>query len=93
MTCSSLPQALGRAWPNSVVHDSNELDRSWPHSASTAPEAYGLTACGSAAGDARDCRRRNAAAAVMQMRPPSVVSGTAGSSPFGCSPFGRLGWL
>ncbi len=34
-----------------------------------------------------------AEAAVMQVRPLSVVSGTAGSSPFGRSPFGPLGWL
>ena len=47
----------------------------------------------SAVGRARDCRRSDAPAAVMQVRPLSVVSGTAGSSPFGQSPFGDPGWL
>jgi hypothetical protein len=47
----------------------------------------------STAGVARDCRRSEAGAAVMQVRPLSVVSGTAGSSPFGQSPFGDPGWL
>ena len=47
----------------------------------------------SMAGGARDCRRSDAIAAVMQVRPLSVSSGTAGSSPFGCPPFGGLGWL
>ena len=93
MPRSSLPQALCRTWPNSVVHGSNELDRSWPHSATAAPETYGPTPGASAAGGARDCRRSDARAVVMQVRPLSVVSGAAGSSPFGCSPFGRSGWL
>jgi hypothetical protein len=47
----------------------------------------------SAARGARDCRRSNGHAAVMQVRPLSVSSGIAGSSPFGRSPFGPLGWL
>ena len=47
----------------------------------------------STAATARDCRRSGAGAAVMQVRPLSVVSGTAGSSPFGQSPFGDPGWL
>jgi len=51
------------------------------------------TAGTSTAGGARDCRRSDAVAAVMQVRPLSVSSGTAGSSQFGCSPFGRSGWL
>jgi len=93
MPCSALPQALGRAWPNSVVHGSNELDCSWPHSATPAPETYGLTPGAPAAGGARDCRRRNARAALMQVRPLSVGSGAAGSSPFGCSSVGRSGWF
>ena len=42
---------------------------------------------------ARDCRRGDGRAAVMQVRPLSVVSGTARSSPFGRSPFGASGWL
>jgi len=87
----SLSQAFGGAWPNSVVHGSNELDRSRPRSATPAPETYGPTPGASAAGGARDCRRGDAFAAVMQVRPLSVVSGVAGSSPFGCSPFGRSG--
>lgn len=41
----------------------------------------------------RDCARSDAIAAVMQVRPLSVVSGTADSSPFGQSPFGDPGWL
>ena len=40
---------------------------------------------------ARDCRRSSASAAVMQVRPLPVASGTAGSSLFGRSPFGTLG--
>ena len=47
----------------------------------------------STAGGARDCRRSDAVAAVMQVRPLSVVSGIAGSSPFGRSAFGWSGWL
>jgi len=93
MLCSSLLQALSRAWADSLVHGAEVVGRSWPHSAGAATETYTLTASASAAGGARDCRRRNAGAAVMQVRPPSVVSGVAGSSPFGRSPFGRSGWL
>lgn len=52
-----------------------------------------LTVGTSAARPARDCRRSDCRADVMQVRPPSVVSGTAGSSPFGQSPFGDPGWL
>ena len=47
----------------------------------------------STAGVARECRRSEARAAVMQVRPLSVVSGIAGSSPFGRAAFGPLGWL
>ena len=47
----------------------------------------------STAGSRRDCRRSDAIAAVMQVRPLSVVSGIAGLSPFGRSAFGPLGWL
>ena len=93
MPCSSFPQALCRAWPDSVVHRSEVVRRSWPPRASAAPEAYGLTPSASAAANARDCRLGNAGAAVMQVRPLSVVSGAAGSSPFGRSAFGRSGWL
>jgi hypothetical protein len=52
-----------------------------------------LTGRPSAAGPARDCRRRSALAAVMQVRPLSVSSGIAGLSPFGRSAFGPLGCL
>lgn len=55
--------------------------------------AYRLTGSTSAAATARDCRRSDAIAAVMQVRPLSVSSGTAGWSPFGRSAFGPLGWL
>ena len=55
--------------------------------------AYQLAGSRSAAGRSRDWRRSNAIAAVMQVRPLSVVSGTAGSSPFVRSPFGTSGWL
>ena len=47
----------------------------------------------SAARCVRDCGHRSASAAVMQVRPLSVVSGTAGWSLFGRSTFGLLGWL
>jgi len=93
MPCSPLPQALSRAWPNSVVHQSKMVGRNESLSAGRAPGTYGLTPGAPAAGDARDCHRRIARAAVMQVRPLSAVSGEAGSSPFGCSPFGRSGWL
>ena len=93
MPCSSLCQALCRTWPDSVVHRSKVVGRNGPLSAGGAPETYGLTPGASATGGARDCRRRNARAAVMQVRPLSVVSGAAGSSPFGRSPFGRSGGL
>ena len=56
-------------------------------------EARQRAARTSAAGPARDCRRSDARAAVMQVRPLSVSSGIAGSSPFGRSPFGGLAWL
>jgi hypothetical protein len=47
----------------------------------------------SAAGGARDCHRSDAIAAVMQVRPLSVVSGTAGSRPFGRLAFADSVWL
>ena len=56
-------------------------------------EARWPTPGASRAEHARDCRRGNGRVAVMQVRPLSVVSGTAGSSPFGRSPFGASGWL
>ncbi len=93
MHCTSPRQALNQACPNSLAHGSNKLGRSWPQRPRTAPETYGLTPGASAAGDARDCRRGDGRAALMQVRPLSVVSGVAGSSPFGCAALGRSGWL
>ena len=93
MPCSSYRQAPSRAWPNSLAHGWRALGRSRPHRLRTAPETYRPTSNASASGRARDCRRSDGRAAVMQVRPLSVVSGAAGSSPFGCSPFGRSGWL
>ena len=58
-----------------------------------ARKARQRTACTSAAGPARDGRRSDARAAVMQVRPLSVVSGLSGWSPFGRPPFGTSGWL
>lgn len=52
-----------------------------------------LTGGTSAAASVRDCRRSDALAAVMQVRPPSVSSGTASSSPFGRSASDTLAWL
>ena len=94
MPSSSLTPALCRVWPNSVVHGSNELDCSWPHSASTAPETYRLKSGASAAPRAHaTVAAATGCSAAMQVRPLSVVSGAAGASPFGCSPFDRSGWL
>ncbi len=47
----------------------------------------------SAAASARDRRRSDGRADVMQVRPLSVSSGIAGWSPFGRPPFGGSGWL
>ena len=93
MPCPSLRLVMSQAWPSSLVRDSNVAGHSSPLSAGALPETYARVPSASPAGGARDCRRSDAPAAVMQVRPPSVVSGTAGSSPFGCSPFGRLGGL
>ena len=92
MRCSSLypPRCpTGLLWRGYVPTAAPQAD---------APAATGThMACGqapgaSAAGCVRDCGRRSASAALMQVRPLSVVSGTAGSSPFGRSAFGPLGW-
>ena len=93
MPCLSLRLVMSQAWPSSLVRDSNVAGHSSQLSAGALPETYGRVPSASAAGGARDFRRSEASASVMQVRPLSVVSGTAGSSPFGCSPFGRLGWL
>ena len=63
-----------------------------PASAETKPARQRAVGA-STAGVARDCRRSEARAALMQVRPLSVASGTAGPSPFGQSPFGDPGWL
>jgi hypothetical protein len=52
-----------------------------------------LTVSVSSAGRARDCRRSDGRAAVMQVRPLLVVSGIDGSNLFVRSPFGTFGWL
>lgn len=92
MPCPSLRLAMSRALPSSLICDSKVAGHSSPLTAGLVTETYGRVQSASAAGCARDCRRRNASAAVMQVRPPSVVSGIAGWSPFGRSPFGGLGW-
>ncbi len=93
MPCPSLRLVLSRTWPNSLVRDSKLASHSSSLSAGALPETYGRALSASAAGGARDCRFSDGRAAVMQVRPLSVVSGTAGSSPFGPSPIGTLGWL
>ena len=89
----SLRLVVSQVWPSSLVRDSKVAGHSSPLSAGALPETYLRAPSASAAGGARDCGRSNGRAAVMQVRPLSVSSGVAGSSPFGCSPFGRLGWL
>ena len=92
MPCPSLRLVMSQAWPSSLVRDSKVAGHSSPLSARALPETHGQAPSASAAGGAGDCRRSDAPAAVMQVRPLSVVSGAAGSSPFGRSPFGRSGW-
>ena len=91
MPYSSLRQALCRALPDLVVHCSKVVGRCGPHNVGATPETYRLTASAPRAGGARDWRRSDAGAVVMQVRPLSVVFGSAGSFPFGCAPFGRSG--
>ena len=93
MPCPSLRLVLSEASPNSLVRDSRLASHRSSLSAGASSEAYGRAPSASAAGGARDCRRSDAPAAVMQVRPLSVSSGIAGSSPFGRSAFGPLGWL
>ena len=93
MPCPSLRLVFSRALPSSLICDSKVAGHSLPLSAGAVPETCGRAQSASAAGGARDCRRSDAVAAVMQVRPLSVSSGIAGSSPFGRSPFGPLGWL
>ena len=92
MPCPSLRFVLSQAWPNSFVRDSKLASHSSSLSAGGSPETYRRALSASAAGGARDCRRSDAPAAVMQVRPLSVVSGIVGLSPFGRSAFGPLGW-
>ena len=92
MPCPSLRLVMSQAWPSPLLRDSKVAGHSSPLSAGALPETYGRVPSASAAGGARDCRRSDASAAVMQVRPPSVSSGTAGSSPFGGLAFGPLGW-
>jgi len=93
MPCPSLRLAMSQALPSSLIRDSKVVGHSLPLSDGVVTETYGRVQSASAAGCARDCRRSDAPAAVMQVRPLSVVSGTAGWSPFGRSPFAGLGWL
>ena len=93
MPCPSRRLVLSPAWPSSPVRDSKLTSHSSPLSADASPGTYRWAPSASAAGGARDCARSDAIAAVMQVRPLSVVSGTADSSPFGQSPFGDPGWL
>ena len=93
MPCPSLRLVLSQTSPNSLVRELKLASHSSPLSAGALPETYGRAPSALVAGGARDCRRSDAPAAVMQVRPLSVVSGIAGSSPFGQSPFGDPGWL
>ena len=93
MPCPSLRLVLSQAWPNSLVRDSKVAVHSSPLNAGASPETYGRAPSASVAGGARDCRRSDGRAAVMQVRPLSVVSGIAGLNPFGRSVFADSGWL
>jgi hypothetical protein len=93
MPCPSLRLVLSQAWPNSLVRDWKLASHSSPLSAGASPEIYRRAPSASALGGARDCRFSDGRAAVMQVRPLSVLSGTAGSNPFGRSPVGASGWL
>ena len=96
MPCPSLRLVFSQAWPSTLVRGSTLASHSSSLSACASPEADGSAPsapCASAARGARDCRRSDAIAAVMQVRPLSVVSGTAGSSSFGRSAFADSGWL
>ena len=93
MRCSSL---YPPRWPTDVLpcgHVPPAALQAEAPAATGTSEVRQRTARTSAAGPARDCRRSDACAAVMQVRPLSVSSGIAGSSPFGRSAFGPLGWL
>ncbi len=93
MPCPSLRLAMSQALPSSLICDSKVAGHSSPLTAGVVPETYGRVQSASAAGCARDCRRSSARAAVMQVRPLSVVSGIVDSSPFGRSAFADSGWL
>ena len=83
-------------WPTGVLqrgHMPKAALKAEAPAATGSSEARQRTARTSAAGPARDCRRSDARAAEMQVRPLSVVSGTVGSSPLWRSTFGSSGWL
>ena len=93
MPCPSLRLAMSQAWASSLVRDSKVAGHSSPLSVGALPETHGRAPSASGAGGARDCRFSDGRAAVMQVRPLSVVSGIAGWSPFGRPPFGGSRWL
>ena len=92
MRCASLypPRCPGVVLWNGCVPTA-ALQAETPAATGTHEARRRLTGA-SAARCARACRRSYAIAAVMQVRPPSVSSGIAGSSPVGRSAFGPLGW-
>jgi len=92
MRCASLDSSR---WPTGVLwHDYvPEVDLQTEAPAATGThEARRQVSGASTTGYVSDCGRRSAVAAVMQVRPLSVSSGMAGSSPFCRSPYGRDGW-
>ena len=93
MPCPSLRLAMSQVSPSSLVRDSQVAGHSSPLSVGALPESHGRAPSASAAGGTRDCGRSDGRAAVMQVRPLSVSSGSAGSSPFGRSAFADSGWL
>ena len=93
MRCCSLYPTRWPARPLPCGYLPTATLQAAPIAAAGTNPACQLTDSTSASGLARDCRRSDAPAAVMQVRPLSVSSGTAGWSRFGRSPFGPLGWL
>ncbi len=93
MRCSSL---YPPRWPTGVLwhgYVSTATPRAGAPAVTATHEVRRRGVGTSAAELARDCRDGDACAAVMQVRPLSASSGIAGSSPFGRSAFGPLGWL
>ena len=93
MPYPSLRLVLSHTWPTWRVRDSKLASHSSPLSAGASPQTYRSAPSASAAGGPRDCGRRDAIAAVMQVRPLSASSGIAGRSRFGRPRFGGSGWL